>query len=384
MNVFIIPALFPNSLDTYSGIFIKEQCDALAKDGCNLIVLDASALGFRHWHKRSYFKTNQYQKEGYTVIVNHYRGLALSTLPIISFINYYRRLKKIFNIAIKKYGKPDIIHAHFTFLAGFASVLLSKELKIPVIVTEHNSLFLRDKLSNTIKKMLQITINESNKFVCVSNLLAIAVTKNLKTKSQIIVIPNMINEIFKYDNKEQNEEFLFFSAGNLNKGKRMDVLIKAFINAFSSNDKVKLKIAGEGVEFKNLMDIIQCNNRTNQIILLGKLDREEMNEKYKECSVFILVSAYETFGVVYREAMAVGRPVIATKNGGIEENWNDAVGKLVEVDNEKEIVNAMKYLHENIKSYDNYAISKFVKENYSSNFITKKVLEIYREVVKND
>ena len=55
----------------------------------------------------------------------------------------------------------------------------------------------------------------------------------------------------------------------------------------------------------------------------------ELVKSFTACSVFVLLSVRETFGIVYREAMAVGRPVISSPNGGIEDGWDDSNGILL-------------------------------------------------------
>ena len=123
---------------------------------------------------------------------------------------------------------------------------------------------------------------------------------------------------------------MFFSAGNLNKNKRFKLLIEAFVKAFSADEELSLRIAGEGAERGTLEQLIRDSGRERQIQLLGRLSREEIAGEYRKCRCFALLSCKETFGIAYREAMAVGRPVIAARNGGIEDGWNDGNGVIID------------------------------------------------------
>ena len=54
----------------------------------------------------------------------------------------------------------------------------------------------------------------------------------------------------------------------------------------------------------------------DDVCFKGRISRNEVFNTICESDVMVLPSDFETFGVVYIEAMACGRPVIATKNGG--------------------------------------------------------------------
>ena len=89
-----------------------------------------------------------------------------------------------------------------------------------------------------------------------------------------------------------------------------------------------------------------------QIKLLGRLSRLRTAEEVKNSDAFVLASVNEPFGVVYIEALACGKPVIGSRNGGAEFIINSSNGLLVDVDNREQLAKAMKYLYDNINGYD--------------------------------
>mgnify|MGYP000573917221 FL=1 len=56
-------------------------------------------------------------------------------------------------------------------------------------------------------------MEESDRFVCVSENLKSNVMKMTQTQKNIEVFPNLVNEIFSYEKKER-EPFIFVSIGN--------------------------------------------------------------------------------------------------------------------------------------------------------------------------
>ena len=372
MLVFVMPAIFPYEGNKQSGNYIYEQCEVINKHGNKMVILDSSSRNYQAWG--SCKKIFKYMSGAGEVYVRWVRGIAQSRLPRTAVYSYIRAVGKSFKQALSDHGKPDIIYAHFTFPCGYAARKLSKKYNIPYAVEEHYSLFLRKDLPGYLKKITKKTIEDAKAFFCVSKPLRDNIIDFTGTKKHIDVIPNLINDRYRYYPPVNNDKFVFFSAGNLFRSKKFDLLINAFCRAFKKEDKVVLRIGGAGTEFENLKALIRENDREGQIELLGRLSPDEMLREYIACNCFALLSEYETFGIVYREAMAVGRPVIAAKNGGIEEDWEDRFGILTERNDLEQSAKAMRYMKDHASEYDNAAVSSAAVSKYSSEKIYEKII----------
>lgn len=309
------------------------------------------------------------------------RGLFKDRLPRLAVYSYYKKIKSLYNLAEKENGKPDILYAHFTFPSGYIAYRLSKKKKIPYVVDEHYSILLQKELHPYINKILRLTVENANEFICVSEILRLAVQRHTKTNKSIRVIPNLIDDRFLYYPPPGKNVFKFFSAGNLIRNKRFDLLIEAFCKAFTSGENVALCIAGAGKEYEKLDQIIRKEKRQHQIKLLGRLCREEMLEQYKSCHCFAMPSIYETFGIVYREAMAVGRPIISAKNGGIEECWEDAFGILTEINDVNGFAEAIQHVYSNYGQFNTEYISKRCIQFYSSDSVSEQINKVLLKAI---
>ena len=383
MKIFVVPSVYPNDVNSNYGIYVHNQCKGLVELGHEIIVLDASGYNFNYWNHSSIRGIHNYEKDGVRIYSSHYRDLMNTRLPYYSIKKFMIGLNKIFKIASRENGRPDLLHAHFSHIAGYGAYNISCETGIPYVVTEHHSLLLNDHINPIIKKNLKLVVDNSNAFICVSEQLRNAVTYHVNTSKDIKVVPNMINKEYQYAENIVNESFVFFSAGNLVKNKRFDYLIDAFVAAVGKEDHVLLKIAGSGAEMENLTKKIQLLGRTHQIKLLGALSQSDMVEQYKRSNCFLSASLYETFGIVYREALAIGRPVVATRNKGIEEGWDTSFGKLVEPNNIQEFSESIKEIMSDIGTFDSYNISKQCLDSFSEGVILTKIEDIYKEI-KND
>jgi glycosyltransferase involved in cell wall biosynthesis len=96
------------------------------------------------------------------------------------------------------------------------------------------------------------------------------------------------------------------------------------------------------------------------------------------CDCFVLPSRFETFGVVFAEAMHYGKPVIATRTGGPDSFITPETGITVPVDNIAETAKAMKTMYENIANYNADYIKEYAIHKFSGESISKKIISIYK------
>lgn len=379
MRIFIVPSWYPNELNNIRGVFFKEQAQALLKSGIEIVVL--------YPELRSLKEIGKYTSKGIVKSLEDgvltYRYNSYNYFPKISFYPYIINkiiLKKLYSKAVKENGEPDLIHAHSTLWGGVAASNIVKKINVPLIITEHSSAFGRYKLSKFKKKIVKNAILNSSELLAVSDMLKNEMHKYSSNK-EIKVVPNMIDtEMFTLKGPNSfNDKFRFFSAGFLNYNKGMDLLIKAF-NVFKDLE-VELIIAGDGVELNKLMDLTNLLGLEKQVIFLGRISRDDMKIQMQKCNSFVLASRYETFGVVYAEALACGKPVIATKCGGPEMIVNDENGILVSKENIDELSRAMLRMFNNIQNFDSTKIRKKCLEKYSEKTIVNELNSIYYEVV---
>ncbi len=92
---------------------------------------------------------------------------------------------------------------------------------------------------------------------------------------------------------------------------------------------LRLRIVGVGDDFDRILNKVRQLNLEEKVFLMGRLSLPELVEAYQHCGVFCMPSRLEKrqngywsgegFGLVYIEAAACGRPVIASTDGGAPE-----------------------------------------------------------------
>ena len=148
--------------------------------------------------------------------------------------------------------------------------------------------------------------------------------------------------------KEPAPYVLCIAAHNEKKG--LDVLLRAFARIAKVQRQLKLVLVGDGPlreELEVLAGALQLNSQVN---FAGSQERGKVADLLHGCEVFVLPSRSEPFGIAIIEAMACGKPVVATRTGGIPEIIEHGQdGLLVEPDNPGELADAIQSLLNNPK-----------------------------------
>lgn len=382
MTILIVPSWYMTETNETLGSFFREQALMLAKRGVNVIVADATFQGRKDYFSKRCFKMIKSKDQELTVYSYVIPALGLTRLQNGGVDFFYNNLYKIYKRIEKDGYKIDIIHAHSCFPAGIAATRLGNKLKIPVVVTEHASDVLTKKIGDKQKEHLLQTIKRCNAFISVSNALRKSIEELGADGNNIQVIPNSVNDSFTYEECKSIRKFCFVSIGNLVESKRFDLTIKAFARKFRENPNVQLKIIGDGNLRKMLQEMTKQLGIEDKVTFTGRISRKQVISTLQESKVFVLPSDFETFGVVYIEAMACGLPVIGTKNGGAQEIITENCGKLIERDDLNELSEAMENIYNNYNSYDRKNISEYCRTHFGEEQIYNKLLDVYKELMQ--
>ena len=377
MTILVVPSWYKTDSNPILGSFFREQAMMLKEAGEKVIVADATFQGREDYFSKRCFKLKKYDDDGLLTYSYVVPALGAFKTKDGGSERYYRNLKRIYKKITSDGHKIDLIHAHSYLPAGVAAVKLGKEENIPVIVTEHASAVLEKQLTTDRIKLLKEVVSETKEFVCVSKALKKSVQELTDNIREPIVIPNAVDSRFKFQREKNTDCFTFISIGNLVKSKRFDLTIEAFASCFKTNYKVKLKILGDGVLRKELEELVREYGIEEQVLFEGRVAREVVVEELQKANVFVLPSDYETFGVVYIEAMACGVPVIGTKNGGAEDIISYKNGLLIEKNSVSLLAEAMMAIYKEHRKFNCEEIAKECQQLYGQKVIREKILQTY-------
>jgi len=377
MNILIFPSWYPTKEYPLSGIFFKEQARALYEEGVNTYVLFLNAYSIKNSLK--FIKTGRknvfFNENGIkTYIINY-----LNIFPRMKLFFYYYSagiFKKYLNlIMIENKIQFDLVHIHSALNAGIIYYL--SKIPIKFVITEHSSLFSRNLLSFWDKIFLPKVFSSAASIITVGNGLKQQINKY--TGKEISIIYNIVSmNAYSCQIDENKTKFRFFSLGMHSYVKGFDILISAYSKT-KILELTELFIAGlKKQEIYDLQEIIN-DKQIKNVKLFGEISREDVAYNMFNCDCFVLPSRFETFGVVFAEAMFFGKPVIASRTGGPDSFVTPETGILVSVGNVEETAKALEQIYIHQKEYDTNYIAQYAKDNFSSRNITRKIINIYEK-----
>lgn len=170
--------------------------------------------------------------------------------------------------------------------------------------------------------------------------------------------------------------------GVVSEEKGVLTLLKALKVAVQSIPSAHLHIAGQIRDekyYRVLVDYVHANGLEEKVRFLGLLDKAAVLREYAECEMLVLPSRQENSPMVIREAMAAGKPVIATRVGGIGDLVRDGkTGFVIDVDDVESLADRMVEL---LRRPDLRAgMGKMARLEAASRFRLDQVAERYRVV----
>lgn len=319
------------------------------------------------------------------------KSYALNFKGLWNILPVYARLLRL----LKK-EKFDIIHTHL-FLSSFLGLTAARLTGNSFCVTTRHYSDYMYRFGNFLKiKMDRLCLGLSDRVIAVSD----AVAKLMKEKdrisgAKITVIHNGIDlgKIMQDQSasnrvREQfgiSDSLVVGAVGSLQHRKGHSFLIEAMPLVIKQHPRAKLVIAGEGPLLENLKKQAKKIGVDRQVIFCGYC-----NDIYPVISafdVFVQPSVEEGFGIAVLEALAMGKPVIASCVGGIPEIIRGNIcGRLVPPADANRLAEAIidvlntSFDPEKLKNEG----KKIIQERFNAKDMVLKYEQLYKDLTLNN
>ena len=229
--------------------------------------------------------------------------------------------------------RPNVINIHFADQQVSLVLKLRREFDFRLVVSLHGHDVERAVNGHTtgngrdnprapkrVLSQLRAILAQADAVTAVSgNLLHKATKVEPTISNKSYVINNGIDPTRFEDKKSyQHPRPYILGLGRFVPNKGFDLLIQAFAEC-DREDKPDLIIAGSGEQRDILKAQVERLGLTGKIHFFGEASPGEVVQLLNGCLVVAVPSRSETFGIVALEGLAAGKPVLATRTGGLEE-----------------------------------------------------------------
>lgn len=284
-------------------------------------------------------------------------------------------------------GRIDIVHHMLpaVFNYTFSPLALVNGLKQPFILGPISIRYYNIPLTERILLPLTSRLHKETIKRCARIITITNQTKNLYIKTfderNISTIPFGVDtNVFKPARlKERREECEILYAGSLYPLKGVHDLIRAIANVRKHGLKANLTIVGEGQQKEALTALTRALGIEEHVKFEGFVPYSNMPQYYKRSDIFCFPTLGEPFGKAVIEAMACGKPVIATNAGGPAEIIQDKVdGILVPPSNPEAIALQITRLIED--KNERRRLGERARETAVNRFSWSKIAEKYHQL----
>lgn len=313
MHILEIPSFFP----PYGGEFCIEQSRALQRLGHEVRILSVQQLswqrGLRHNLLMPFGRFDEIRM-GIPVYRNYMR--AIPRWAKVNAKRWQSLVLSMYKDYERRYGRPDILHAHCCHWAGCASFQIHLTTGLPYIITEHLSamLFQQGFEGRTFSQLWEIPLikqayQQAAMVIPVSRELVDDLSGLFGNDYRWKEISNVIDtDFFRYKKRNDDKVRHFCCVANYEHRKGYDLLLQSFGKLLQVYPDVTLTIAGRDTDDGRLQALADGL----PVTILGEIDRKMVRTLLYDSDCLVLATRSEAQGLVLLEAMSTGIPVVTT------------------------------------------------------------------------
>lgn len=372
-HVLFIPKWYPNRNDPQLGDFLRKQALAATSHVRMSVLYIAPVIGDDvqeasgnegMWELRCYYHASDHPWRAWRKAVN--------------FLRYRRAALSGWERIVRERGRPDLIHAYILVRAVLVAWWLKRRHGIPYIVSEQSSEYLDGSYARKgplFKAWNRRLMRGAEVITVVSAWLGDALVEH-GLCTRYTVVPNVIPGLDRPLPPRGDPGHFLIVADLVDRTKNVSGVIRALAQARREDRRLRLTVIGDGPDRRMLEGLARTEGIADHVHFLGRMANDDVLGHVAGCAAMIVNSNVETFSVVTGEALAQGKPVIATRCGGPVAFITPANGILIEPKDTIALGAAMLDMTAHAHRYDPQAIRADLRERFSP----ERVAELFREV----
>lgn len=181
-------------------------------------------------------------------------------------------------------------------------------------------------------------------------------------------------------------EVLF--VGRLEPRKGIDILLNSIPSVMNECNNIYFRIIGDksipvsgSLTYEQIFRDRYINEGWfDRVVFEGKVSQDVLDDAYHRCDIFVAPSRFESFGLIFIEAMREGKPVIGCSVGGVPEVVSHGVnGMLIDQENVEQLCSAIIMLarDEKLRRQMGEAGRNIFEKNFTADRMAEESEELY-------
>jgi teichuronic acid biosynthesis glycosyltransferase TuaC len=233
----------------------------------------------------------------------------------------------------------ELVHAHYATPAGVAALLARRWMRVPVIISIHGADVTVTARQNRVSRSItRWALRHADAVIVNSNW----------TMRQVQRYAGPVRPVIVYLGGDQPaglckpgtdarvadpaapQTITLLTIGYLIKRKGQAYVVRAVRKLLDQGYQIRYLIIGDGVQRAELEQLIHDLGLQQAVQITGTVPHDQVWPYFAACDIFVLPSWDEAFGIVYIEALGLGKPVIGCAGEGGPEDLR-ALGDCVEL-----------------------------------------------------
>jgi teichuronic acid biosynthesis glycosyltransferase TuaC len=384
-RIALVTPMLPVPYDPTRGRYIYEIARSLSRLTPTRVFLQQARyprLRLLQTHRFIYGIAGEgYELDGIDVEAFSYPAVRLISRPFNSWSSSRVLLPRLRAFA------PDVILAYWVVPEGHAATIAARALSVPAVVGALGSDIYVDSRLNAW--LVRRTLRSASAVLAVAAQMRDILVSRYGAKAQCVytIVNGFNREIFYPRSQPQMRLKLGLAAdvrliiyvGRLVQTKGLQELMSAFNSLAVRDSRLQLAIIGQGAMHAELAAAAEADGCAQRVHLLGALSPQAVAEWIGAADLLCLPSWSEGYPNVVVEAIACGRPVVATDVGGTAEIVNAASGLLVPPRDPPRLQAALAAALE--RRWDHAAIAAAFRRSWDD--VARETLEVCARAVRD-
>lgn len=388
MRIAVVTSQFPVAGDPTRGRPLLQTIEALARLGrvqggvqVKVFVPNARYPQLLKPRSYNYLPVTEGAESRHGLQVEH---LTYPTLPWVGRLTNGHALARALERPLSEFA-PDLVLAYWLYPDAFGAAQVASRIGVPCVSGARGSdLRARDRVSLALTRT---ALSKSAHVLTVSeDLKRIAVQSFGVSVDRATTIANGCNVALFHrgDRLEARralglpaEDRLVLYVGRLVAAKGLRELLQAWASIARDNSRLRLAFVGDGVLHSELASAARATGMADRVTLPGSAAPDQVARWMHACDVFCLPSHSEGYPNVLVEALACGRPIVATAVGGILEIVDNDNGLLTPIGDVARLSEALQSAL--AREWDEAALSRRFARSWDD--VAGETLEICHSVV---